>query len=182
MSTVAQDLDLHLVEAILQGRQEALEELYSRHARGLWVYLRHYIRDPQTCAELRDEVFVEVWVNASKYRARGSLKSWIYGIARHKAFDHVAQARSRAAVALDENLPDGSDPETLALQDERFRKFQAALGLLDDDHRSVLLLAFVGDLSYADIAQALDCPVNTVKTRIFYARRKLQEILAKDAS
>ena len=180
MSAAASDRDLHLIEGILQGRQDALEELYRLHARGLWVFLRHYISDPQACAELRDEVFVEVWVNASKFRAKGSLKSWIYGIARHKAFDHLARERSRAAVALDENLPAGSDPETLALRDERFRKFQAALGLLDDDHRSVLLLAFVGDLSYSDIAHALDCPVNTVKTRVFYARKKLQEILAKD--
>jgi len=169
--------DLVLVEAILSGSEDAMQEVYSRHARDVWVFLRHYLNDGGICEEIRDEVFVEVWKNASKFRAQGTLKSWIFGIARHRAMDSLRHGRGN--VPLDEQMavPQGADPETDALRRESMERFNQALSSLDEDHRTVLLMAFVGNLSYADIGQAMGCPEGTIKTRVHYARKKLRELM-----
>ena len=169
--------DLALVDALLKGNEEAMQEVYSRYSKDVWVFLRHYVNDPRLCEEIRDDVFVDVWRSASKYRAQGSLKSWIFGIARHRALDAMAQGRELAPLAPDLAVPDGSDPERAVLRLEEMQQFSKALQALEEDHRTVLLMAFVGDLSYADIGRAVGCPENTVKTRVFYARKKLRELL-----
>jgi RNA polymerase sigma factor (sigma-70 family) len=177
MTTGKAHPDLPLVEAILRGEEDAMREVYTRYAREVWVFLRHHLGDPDLCAEIRDDVFTEAWRSASKFRGEGSLKSWIFGIARHRALD--VMGRGRAWVPLEdaaEAAPAG-DPERQALRREAVEEFNRALRALDEDHRSVLLMAFVGGLSYAEIGRALGCPEGTIKTRVFYARRKLRELM-----
>ena len=169
--------DLPLVEAILRGEEDAMETVYSRYAKEVWVFLRHYLNDPELCAEIRDDVFVEVWRGASTYRAQGSLKSWIFGIARHRALDSTAGGEKTVPLRDEIPAPRESDPEGNALRVEAMERLERALRTLDEEHRSVLLMAFVGGLSYADIGQALGCPENTVKTRVHYARKRLRELM-----
>jgi RNA polymerase sigma-70 factor (ECF subfamily) len=169
--------DLPLVEAILRGEEGAMQEVYSRYANEVWAFLRHYLRDPGLCDEIRDDVFVDVWRSAANYRAQGSLKSWIFGIARHRALDALAGGGKSVPLKDELLIPHGSDPEQDALRLESMERLERALQALDEEHRAVLLMAFVGDLSYADIGQALSCPEGTVKTRVHYARKKLRELM-----
>jgi RNA polymerase sigma-70 factor (ECF subfamily) len=169
--------DLELIDEVLKGHEEAMKEIYATYAHDVWCFLRHYVKDVRACEEVRDDVFVEVWRSASKYRAQGSLKSWILGIARHRALDVLA--RRKEEVPLDPSLPHGDNPEKNVLQKESMEDLHLALGRLEEDHRAVLLMAFIGGLSYADIGQAMGCVEGTVKTRVFYARKRLKELLSE---
>lgn len=168
--------DLSLVEAILRGEEGAMQTVYVLYANEVWAFLRHYLPDGGLCEEIRDDVFVDVWRSASKYRAQGSLKSWIFGIARHRALDAL-EGRKFVPLRDEFAIPHSDDPEKDLLRREAMEELEAALKALDEEHRAVLLMAFVGGLSYADIGQALGCPEGTVKTRVHYARKKLRELM-----
>jgi RNA polymerase sigma-70 factor (ECF subfamily) len=125
--------------------------------------------------EALDDVMLVVWKDARKFRHRSSVSTWIFGIAYHKALSAV-RAERRYQAPLDRAADGASLADPMTPQDNLL---SAALGRLSFDHRQVVELTFFGGYSYREIAEIADCPVNTVKTRMFHAKRRLRVLLPK---
>jgi RNA polymerase sigma-70 factor (ECF subfamily) len=193
-STAGDQQDLDLIRAVAQHDRRALESLYYRHSPQLGRYLMRLLRQPETVEEVINDVMLVVWQSAQRYDpAVSRLSTWLFGIAHNKALKALARHRtSFAEIPLDpldlEAEPDAGDPlagfdphdpeRTLAGR-QLGRLLAAALDQLSPEHRGVIELAFGEDRSYQEIAAIADCPMNTVKTRMFHARKHLARILKK---
>ena len=162
-----------LLKAIARGDRRAFAELYQVYQPRLHAYLRRLLRNPATVEEVVDDVMFVVWKDARKFRGDSATSSWIFGIAYRKAMSAV-RSSSRRNAAIDH----GADVETIAEEPSRQHELlRVALAELSDDHRQVVELTYFCGFSYQEIAQIADCPVNTVKTRMFHAQRRLKYLL-----
>jgi len=163
------------------GEREALAELYARHRRPLLAYLRSLVPDPGLAEELFQDTLYAAWTGAARYEGRSSVRVWLLGIARRRAHDAV---RKRTFHAVDasalESLPaPDPEPESLAVAGAERQMLQAAMERLSPLHREVLVLNFVQELPYRDIAQVMGVPIGTVMSRLHHAKRALRAELAK---
>jgi RNA polymerase sigma-70 factor (ECF subfamily) len=123
---------------------------------------------------------LEVWKNAAKFEGRSKVSTWILGITRHLALNSV---RRKQLTTVDvDTVPNVADElQTTAAQEQDRNKLKAglrsALGGLSQDHRDVIELTFFHGCTYQEIAHIVGCPENTVKTRMFHAKKQLQELL-----
>ena len=170
------------IAQIARGDRAAFERLYGAYQRPLFRYFLHFVHTTETAEELTDDVLVEVWKNASRFHGRSKPSVWVFGIAYHKAMD-VLRRRKPPVVDLHaiESVPDEQRPapETAAIRESVRGEVAAALATLSAEHRAVLVLTFGHGYGYAEIAQIVGCPVNTVKTRMFYAKKRLKETLER---
>lgn len=172
--------DRALIERIARRDRVAFETFFGMHGSGVHRFVRDLVRDDGLAEELTSDVMVEVWRGAGKFGGRSRVRTWVFGIAHHKAIDALRRRRT-PAVPLDELLGVPSDeesPEDAALRAADGRRLEAALASLSADHRAVLELTFVEGFSQKEIAEIVDCPVATVKTRAFYAKQRLRDALA----
>ena len=143
--------------------------------------MRDLVRDDGLAEELTSDVMVEVWRSAGKFGGRSRVRTWMFGIAHHKAIDALRKRRA-TVVPLDDLLEPGrptrEGPEAAALRADDRRQLETALASLSPEHRAVLELTFVEGFSQKEIAEIVDCPVATVKTRAFYAKQRLRDALA----
>src|SRR6202011_5939731 len=126
---------------------------------------------------LTSDVMVEVWRSAGKFGGRSRARTWVFGIAHHKAIDALRKRRA-TLVPLDALLGAASDaesPEAAVLRADERRRLEGALASLSPEHRAVLELTYVEGFSQKEIADVVDCPVATVKTRAFYAKQRLRD-------
>ena len=168
------------IRKIASGDRAAFEELFLAYKRRLLGYLYRMTGDAARAEELASDVLVEVWKSAGRFQARSSVSTWIFGIAHHKAVDELRRRSGQGtSVEVPEDLVDSAEsPERAAIVDDRNIRLRAVLQQLTPEHREVLELTFFQGRLVEEIAGILSCPVNTVKTRMFYARKKLRELLA----
>lgn len=173
-----EDLRL-LLERIASGDESALERFYQGQAGQVYRFLQARLRDASAASELLNEVMMEVWRTANRFEGRSQVRTWLLSIAHHKMVDHLRRSCRHAGDELDESLADdetpGADRLVNALQ-EGFL-LRRCLDRLSDVQRLVVHLAFFEDLSYPEIAEIVDCPVGTVKTRMFHAKRAIKHCL-----
>lgn len=164
------------VAKIAQGDLEAFEELYASYKRRIFAYLFRMLSSRDRAEEALNEVMLSVWRGASRFRGDSQLSTWIFGIARHKALNRLG--RRRLEVEESDEAVDAVD-EREGFEDRLVRKdlVKRALVQLSPQHREVVELTFFAELSYQEIAEIAGCPVNTVKTRMFHAKRHLRGIL-----
>jgi RNA polymerase sigma-70 factor, ECF subfamily len=173
------DGDLPELQLIARGDRAAFERLFRAYEHRLYRYLLGLVRAPQTAEELQGDVMLEVWKSAARFRGQSKVSTWIFGIAHHKAMDslrrHAPQVIDLAALA---EVPDPQrGPEEVALAGSLMHGVREALDALSPEHRSVLELTFINGYSQAEIAGIVGCPLNTVKTRVFYAKQQLRRLL-----
>ncbi|GAB4355655.1 MAG: sigma-70 family RNA polymerase sigma factor [Gammaproteobacteria bacterium] len=168
-----------LLASIAAGSQSALERFYSVFQNRVYSYALARLRDPHLAAEVVNEVMMEVWRSAERFEGRSRVQTWLLGIAHHKVIDRFRRKPAPELVELDDRLPDESDVgvERLLAGIEETERLQVCLDRLSDEHRLVMHLAFVEDLSYAEIAEVAEIPLGTVKTRVFHARKLLKRCL-----
>jgi RNA polymerase sigma-70 factor (ECF subfamily) len=171
--------ELLWVQQIAQGDRDAFEKLYAAYRVRLFHYLFRMVGETGLAEELTTDVMVEAWKGAAKFRGESKASTWLLGIARHKALNELRRRRpvtveveTATAVAASTESPEES-----VIHDHLQKTMKQAIGELSAEHREVVELAFYHELSYQEIAAIMECPVNTVKTRMFYARRRLQELL-----
>ena len=129
--------------------------------------------------DIANEVFLELWRQAPAFQGRSEVSTWLLGIARFKA---LSALRKRKEDAIDEDeaaaIPDtGDTPEVAVMKDDKATALKRMVNALPEEHRTVIDLAYYHAKSVAEIAEVLQIPVATVKTRMFYARKKLGEAL-----
>lgn len=176
-----QDLDAELLRQTAGGDRAAFERLYRVYHRRLFGYLFRMVRSAEAADELTSDVMLEVWKGAQRFKGASKVSTWIFGIARHKALSAMRRPQLptvEVAEAVEMADPGEMQDEMLANKDLKLT-VKNALAQLSDEHREVMDLTFYQGFSYPEIAEILHCPVNTVKTRMFYARKQLRELLAQ---
>ncbi|MCS7174049.1 MAG: RNA polymerase sigma factor [Armatimonadetes bacterium] len=166
--------DEELLRLIAQKDPTAFREWYDRHSQAVYGYLYRLLGDGHAAEDVLSEAMFAVWLEAARFRGECRPRTWLFRIARNKAVEWM---RRRAAAR--EN-PDGGIWESAVCEFERMDTrlaVEQALRDLPREHREVVELAFFFGFPYEDIARILGCPVNTVKTRMFWAKRKLRRAL-----
>ena len=187
-TAVEHEEDLALIRAIARRDREAFEKLYYRYAPRLGRYAMSLLKQREAVDEVIDDVMLVVWQNAARFDPEISrLSTWLFGITHHKTLKMLARSPSRGeALPLDPDADDAAegqrdaatlDPEQVAMGHQLGATLADALSQLSADHRAVIELAFCEDYSYQEIAVVTGCPVNTVKTRMFHARKRLARFL-----
>ena len=159
-----------LLDAIGRRDRRAFSELYRRYHPRLFGYLQRMIGNAAVAEEVLDDVMFVVWTDARRFRGESAVSSWIFGIAYRKAMT-AARKERRHETPVDRGVDADALPAGRA-QDLEF--LRTALAQLSHDHRQVVELSYFCGFSYQEIAEIADCPVNTVKTRMFHARRRLR--------
>jgi len=183
------ETDRRLVGRMGTGDEQALGELYDRHARLLYSLALRILRERADAEDVLQEAFAQAWRQASRFEAsRGSVVGWLVTVTRSRALDRLRQRRAQADTAVDSELAwrDPVDP-TLAIdlqlvtaqQAERVRR---ALAGLTEEQRLPLELAYYEGLSQSEIAAKLRIPLGTIKTRTRQTLRRLRDALAGDLS
>ena len=159
-----------MIAAVANGDQVAFAALYDRLAPTVYGVVRRVLRDPSQAEEVTQEVFVEIWKQATRFDAeRGSVRTWAVTIAHRRAVDRVRSEQAhrdrqlRSAAAELDNEP---TPEDSAMDTEDRRRARTAMAALSAPQREVLELAFYEGLTHVQIADRLGVALGTVKTRI----------------
>ncbi len=178
------DPEIEWVRRIANGDRSAFETLYHAYQRRLFGFIFRMVDKQDAAEELTNDVMLEVWKGAAAFRGDSRVSTWIFGIARFRAISSLRRANPKT-VDYEETAP---LPDPHELQDEVMVKestreeVRKALHKLSKPHREVMELTFYQGFSYPEIADILHCPVNTVKTRMFYARKELRELLEKEGT
>jgi RNA polymerase sigma-70 factor (ECF subfamily) len=169
-----------LVGLIAKGDRDAMQVLYSRHSARVFRFLLRFVDSEATAEDLVSEVFIEAWRHAGKFEARSQALTWLLAIARHKA---LSARRRRTTDVLDGDVLEfiedtADDPEAAAQKSERSALLRDCLKQLSPAHREIIDLVYYHERTIDDVAEIIGVPQNTVKTRMFYARKRLAELMA----
>jgi RNA polymerase sigma-70 factor (ECF subfamily) len=170
---VGPDAEAILVGRIAAGDQQAFAEFYVLYRRRLARFLGRFLTSRDTVDELINDVMFVVWQDAARFRLRSKVSTWVFGIAWHKALKAMERQKRNATVEMPRDAMAAADRN--ALEDRDW--LRRGLDRLSPEQRLVVELTFYVGLSYGEIATIANCPVNTVKTRMFHARQKLHDIL-----
>jgi RNA polymerase sigma-70 factor (ECF subfamily) len=171
-----------LLAGVSAGNMDAFEELYRLYEKRVFQYICTFLQDRAVAEEVVSDTMLAVWRGAGSFSHTSRISTWIFGIARHKALDAMRRnVRRQQEVELDE-VADVAHPNTNPIdqiqRDQVAVLTQKAMEHLSQDHREILRLVFYEELPYEDIAVLLNIPVNTVKTRVFYAKQQLKQHLS----
>ncbi len=172
---IAVSEDRRLLSKIAASDKAALRELYRRYQPRLERFVGRMTADRDGVADIVNEVFMVVWQKAGSFRGQSSPSTWILGIAYNKALKWAS--KNRRLEALDANQTSDARAESLVERDE----MEQLLKLLSAEQRAVIELTYYCGYTYREIGEILDCPENTVKTRMFHARRLLRQHLPEDS-
>jgi RNA polymerase sigma-70 factor, ECF subfamily len=175
--------DESLVERIAAGDKLAMQALFVRHRTAVYRWLLRFVRNHTLAEDLLSDVFLDVWRQAGRFEGRSSVSTWLISIARFKA---LSARRRRTYAQLDETIEatvadTANDPEVALQAKDRGELLRQALTRLSLEHREIIDLVYYHEKSVDECAQILGIPAATVRTRMFYARKKLAELVNKDA-
>ncbi|MEI8190625.1 MAG: sigma-70 family RNA polymerase sigma factor [candidate division NC10 bacterium] len=177
-----------LCRRLKAGDPEAFKELVQEYETPLFSYLCHRLRNRAQAEDAFSEVFVRIWRGIESYRPQGRLKAWVFTIAHRLALDHAEKARRRREDSMDAQDGEGRPlseglaslepgPELEAAAHDSRTRIENAIAALPEPQRQVFLLREYGGLSFAEAADAMDCPLSTALARMRYALIKLREKL-----
>jgi RNA polymerase sigma-70 factor (ECF subfamily) len=170
------DPDLAIGERIARRDEQAFEDAYAVYGASLLSYLRRYV-GPDDAEDVLQRTFLDVWRGAGRFRSGERFSAWLFTIAHRRAVDTL-RSRKHAVVDVDamRDLMGEDGRETLQRYADA-ADVQAALQRLPEQEREVLLLAYFAGLSQTEIAQRLDIPLGTVKTRASRGTRRLRGLV-----
>jgi RNA polymerase sigma-70 factor (ECF subfamily) len=169
-----------LLKAIAAGDAKALERLYARAETRVFRFLLRVVKNQAIAEELLNEVFLSVWQNAQRYEGRSEPMTWMLSIAHNKAISVLRKRTEVLGIAEEAGrdlAAEEDTPDVAAQKQDKSVKIKACIAELSADHRTILDLVYYQDQSVAEVAEVLGIPEATVKTRMFYARKKLSELL-----
>jgi len=171
--------DEMLIARIAGGDRLAMQTLFARHRTAVYRWLLRFVGNEATAEDLLSDVFLDVWRQADRFQARSSVSTWLLAIARFKA---LSARRTRKDAELDETVEatvaDPADnPEVVLEKKNRDALVRKALNNLTPEHKEIIDLVYYHEKSVDECAQILGVPSGTVKTRMFYARKKLAELV-----
>jgi RNA polymerase sigma-70 factor, ECF subfamily len=168
-----------LIGRIANGDRLAMQVLFARHHVRVFRFVVRLVRNETTAEDLISDVFLDVWRQAGRFEGRSAVTTWLLSIARFKA---LSALRRRPDEELDEEtagaIEDPSDDPEVALEKkDKSAIIRKCLMGLSAEHREIIDLVYYHEKSVEEVAEIVGIPENTVKTRMFYARKKLAELL-----
>jgi RNA polymerase sigma-70 factor (ECF subfamily) len=171
--------DESLVARVAEGDRQAIRLLFSRHQQKVYRFVLRLVANSATAEDVVNDVFLDLWRHAASFEGRAQLSTWLLAIARNKA---LSAMRGRVHQPLDdamaEAIPDpaGTAEETLEAS-QRSAVLRKCLARLSAAHREIIDLVYYHEKSVDEVSTIIDVPAATVKTRMFYARKRLGELL-----
>ena len=176
-----QSSDKKLVKRVQRGDRGAFDLLVLKYQHKIVNLVMRYVRDPELALDITQEAFIKAYRALPRFRGDSAFYTWMYRIAANTAKNHLAAQRRRPMnVELDLQDPDQYDlhaklketdtPEAIALSNETKESLERAIAALPEDLRTAIILRELEGMSYEEIAQTMECPVGTVRSRIFRAR------------
>lgn len=181
---MAKDTDKELVRRVKKGDRHAFELLFSRYQHKILNLISRYLRDREDVEDVAQETFIKAFRALPRFRGESAFYTWLYRIAINTAKNHLV-ARSRRPPGTDidvddaeymdgtEALRESESPESAFARDELSAEIDLAISQLPEDLRSAVTLREFDGLTYEQIAEIMDCPVGTVRSRIFRAREAI---------
>ncbi len=171
--------DRQLLERVAARDQTALRALYARHQGRVFRFVLRLVKQDAVAEELTNEVFLEAWRNAGTFEGKASASTWLLSIAHHRAVSSLRKRRETAwnEEAAAEIADTDDDPEVVAQKADKSVLLRRAMDQLSPEHREIIDLVYYHEMSIAEVSEVIGIPENTVKTRMFYARKRLSEIL-----
>ena len=178
--------DQLLVERVKAGDKHAFDLLVLKYQHRIVKLIMRYVRDPAEALDVSQEAFLKAYRALPNFRGDSAFYTWMYRIAINTAKNHLVAARRRPleySTDISEpedfewhtSLQDGDSPEAQALGDELRRAVEDTMSELPDDLRSAISLRELDGLTYEEIAQVMECPIGTVRSRIFRAREAIEK-------
>lgn len=173
------DEDHQLISRIAAGDQSAVRTLFARYHVRIFRFIVRFVKSDAVAEELANEVFLDIWRNAAKYEGRSSVSTWLLAIARNRSLSYL---RKRRDEHMDdktaERMVDGSDtPEVSAQKSNKAELMRACMRRLTPEHSEVIDLVYYHEKTINEVSEIVGIPANTVKTRMFHARKKLSALL-----
>ncbi len=176
MQTTSDDV---LIGRIAGGDRLAMQVLFARHHVRVYRFVLRLVRNEAAAEDLISEVFLDVWRQAAKFEGRSAVSTWILSMARFKA---LSTLRRRTEEELDDETAGTiedtqDDPETVLVKKDKGAALRQCLEKLSAEHREIVDLVYYHEKSVAEVSSIVGIPEATVKTRMFYARKRLSELL-----
>ncbi len=173
--------DTKLVKRVQKGDKGAFDMLVLKYQHKIVNLVMRYVRDPEQALDIAQEAFIKAYRALPRFRGDSAFYTWLYRIAVNTAKNHLAAQRRRPIdIELDLQDPEQYDlhaklketdtPEGVTISEELQRTVEKAIQSLPDDLRTAIILRELDGMSYEEIAQTMECPVGTVRSRIFRAR------------
>jgi RNA polymerase sigma-70 factor (ECF subfamily) len=177
--SVQETSDETLVLSIATGDKQALQVLFGRHNVRVYRFVLRFLNDEAAAEDLVSEVFFDVWRQASRFEARSQVSTWLLAIARNKA---LSALRRRSTEELDDEVAEfiedpADNPEVAVQKKQRSSILADCLTQLSAAHREIIDLVYYHEKSIDEVAEIIGVPQNTVKTRMFYARKRIAELM-----
>jgi RNA polymerase sigma-70 factor (ECF subfamily) len=177
--SIREGSDEALVRAIAGGDRRAMQALYLRHKARVYRFVLRLAADAALAEDIVSEVFLDVWRRADGFKAKSQVSTWILAIARYKA---LSARRGRSHEQLDDDAASAiadpaDDAETTLDRHDRSTIVRQCLSQLSAIHREVLDLAYYHEKSVEEVAEIVGVSAGTVKTRMFYARKRMENLL-----
>ncbi len=183
-----EDTDLKLVERVQQGERAAFDLLVMRYQHKVLKLIMRYVHDAHEAEDIAQEAFVKAYRALGSFRGDSAFYTWLYRIAintaknalvanKRRPMDYDLDLQDPESYDMQAKLAEGETPEALLLTDEIRDTVNQAIEHLPDDLRTAIVLRELDGLSYEEIAQTMDCPVGTVRSRIFRAREAIDKKL-----
>ena len=183
--------DLELVKRCQAGQNEAFDELVSRYRTRVFAMIYNMVHNEQDAWDLAQDSFVKAWKSIKRFRRHSSFYTWVYRIVMNVTIDWLRKKQIKGAGSeFDDSIQvkeidpaSRTVPKADPLPHERMErseiraKIDNAIGQLSPEHRAVILMKEIEDMQYHEIAETLGCSIGTVMSRLFYARKKLQNLL-----
>ncbi|KPF67517.1 RNA polymerase subunit sigma [Bosea sp. AAP35] len=171
--------DDELVKRIAGGDRLAMKVLFSRHQTRVYRFALRLLRDETMAEDVTGDVFMDLWRQADRFEGRSSVTTWLLTIARNKSYSAL---RKRRDAGLDDDVAESmedeaDDPEVVLQKQDKGHAIRACLKQLSREHAEVIDLVYYHESSIEEVARVVGIPENTVKTRLFHARKKLGELL-----
>src|SRR5882757_8209617 len=168
-----------LIGRIASCDRLAMQVLFARHHLRVYRFVLSLMRDESVAEDLISEVFLDVWRQADRFEGRSAVSTWLLAIARFKA---LSALRRKPDEELDEEtagaIEDRSDdPEVSVQKKDKSAALRKCLAVLSPEHREVIDLVYYHEKTVQEVAEIVGIPEATVKTRMFYARKRLSELL-----
>lgn len=179
-ATLGTSSDEALIKRIADRDQLAMRTLFARYRVALYRWLLRLVSDTATAEDLLSEVFLDVWRHAAVFEGRSSVSTWLLAIARNKA---ISARRRRPDVELNDELTStladpADDPELMLERKDREEVLRRSVAQLSQGHAEIIDLVYYHGKSVNEVAEVMGLNAATVKTRMFYARKKLAELAA----
>lgn len=177
--------DSKLIEDYISGEDDKFDILIEKYSKPVWRYVFRMIKDSEETNDIVQTVFVKAWKNIRKFSPERSFRAWIFSIAHNTSVDWLRKRRALSFSSLDdeenifeESIADTSPLPDVILENKLFKeKIDDALNMLSLNEKTVVILHALEDMTFSEISEILDKPINTVKSKFLRAIEKMKRFI-----